>query len=144
MSKFLLNLRVQISKALVNSKNPIFNPKILFPIHFSLSAQLALPAHMAFFPASPTGLPSPQAEAFLAGPSGPCVDGVSVEMCFPFRFVPSKLVVFSLFSLCQVDPAYQSLLLPRAGQPQLCRHLHSPLPVAPSPRSASRDATSVP
>jgi hypothetical protein len=58
-------------------KNPIFNPKIIFPIHFSLSAQLALPANLAIGPASPTGLPSPQAKAFLAGPSGPCVDGVS-------------------------------------------------------------------
>jgi hypothetical protein len=31
MSKFLLNLLLQIFKALLNSKNPIFNSEILFP-----------------------------------------------------------------------------------------------------------------
>jgi hypothetical protein len=76
---------VQISKALVIQKSN-FNSKILFPIHFSLSAQLALPAHLAFGLDSPAGLPSSLAEAFLAGPSGPCVDGVSTEMRFPFWF----------------------------------------------------------
>jgi hypothetical protein len=101
-------------------KNPIFNSKILFPIHFLLSALLALPAHMAFGLASPAGLPSPQAEAFLTGPADPCVDGVSSEMCFPFWFTPSKLVTFSLFSLCQVDPSCQSLPLPRADLSQPC------------------------
>jgi hypothetical protein len=116
-------------------KNIIFNLKILFPIHFSLLAQLALPAHLAFGPTSPADLPSPQAEALIAGPSGPCVDGVSTEMCFPFRFTPSKLVVFSLFSLCQVDPACQSLLLPHDSRPRLRCHLHSPLPAVP-PRPA--------
>jgi hypothetical protein len=40
-------------------KNPIFYPKILLPIHFSLLAQLALPSHLAFGPVSPAGLPSP-------------------------------------------------------------------------------------
>jgi hypothetical protein len=40
-------------------KNPIFNPKIIFPIHFSLLAQLALLAYMAFGPAGPASLPSP-------------------------------------------------------------------------------------
>jgi hypothetical protein len=48
MSKFLLNILVQISKALVNSKNPIFNSEILFFFAFGL-ADLA--AHSAFGPA---------------------------------------------------------------------------------------------
>jgi hypothetical protein len=52
MSKFLLNLLVQISKALVNSKNPIFNSEILF---FAFGpADLA--AHSAIGPAGPAGL----------------------------------------------------------------------------------------
>jgi hypothetical protein len=60
MSKFLVNLLVQISKALVNSKNPIFNSEILF---FAFGpADLA--AHSAVGPANPAGLsPLPQAEA---------------------------------------------------------------------------------
>jgi hypothetical protein len=59
VSKFLLNLLVRIFKALVNLKIQFFYPKIILPIHFSLSAQLALPAHLAFLLANPTGLPSP-------------------------------------------------------------------------------------
>jgi hypothetical protein len=139
LEEFRKNLCVQIPpkslcanfQSLSKFKNPILNPKIFFPIHFSLSAQLALPAHLAFGPASPAGLPSLQAKAFLTGPSGPCVNGVSTEMCFPFRFAPSKLVAFSLLSLCQVDPTCQPLLLPYAGRPRPRRHLHSLLPVVP-------------
>jgi hypothetical protein len=52
MSKFLLNLLVQISKALVNSKNPNFNSEILF---FAFGpADLA--AHSPFGPAGSAGL----------------------------------------------------------------------------------------
>jgi hypothetical protein len=72
VSKFLQNLLVQISKSLVNSKkNLIFNPKFLFPIHFSLSAQLALSAHLAFGPASPAGLPSPAGRSLPHRPIWP-------------------------------------------------------------------------
>jgi hypothetical protein len=39
--------------------SPGRGPKIPLPIHFSLSTRLALSAHLAFGPASPTGLPSP-------------------------------------------------------------------------------------
>jgi hypothetical protein len=55
MSKFLLNLLLQISKALVNSKNPIFNSEILFP-DFG-PADLA--AHPASQPSQPTGRAAP-------------------------------------------------------------------------------------
>jgi hypothetical protein len=55
MSKFLLNHLLQISKALVNSKNPIFNSEILF-LDFD-SADLA--AHPASQPSQPTGRAAP-------------------------------------------------------------------------------------
>jgi hypothetical protein len=122
VSKFLLNLLVQISKALINSKKIQFlirNSFFLFTSHFRpswpywLTWPLAQPAPPASFP--------PQAEAILAGLSGPCVDGVSVEIRFSFRFAPSELVAFSLVSLCQVYPGCQLRLPPYAGQPRL-RH----------------------
>jgi hypothetical protein len=71
VSKFLLNHLERISKALANTKNPIFNPKILLPIHFSLSARLALLAHLAFGPASPAGLPSPAGRSLPHRPIRP-------------------------------------------------------------------------
>jgi hypothetical protein len=49
----------------------MFNPKILLPIHFSLSARLALPAHLAFGPASPVGLPSPTGQSLPCRPIWP-------------------------------------------------------------------------
>jgi hypothetical protein len=62
MSKFLLNLLVQISKALVNSKIQFLIQKFFF-FAFGLGN---LTAHSTFGPAGPTG-PSP-----LAGRSHPC------------------------------------------------------------------------
>jgi hypothetical protein len=103
-------------------KNLIFNPKILLPIHFSLSAWLALPAHLAFGPASPTSLPSPAGRSLPRRPIWSCVDGVSAEIHFPFWFVPSELVAFSLVSLCQVDPGCQLRLRPRTSWPRLHHH----------------------
>jgi hypothetical protein len=58
MSKFLLNLLVQISKALVNSKFQFLIQKFIF-LTFG-PADLA--AHSAFGPASPLASPLPQAE----------------------------------------------------------------------------------
>jgi hypothetical protein len=66
MSKSLLNFRVQISKALVNSKNPIFNSKI-FLLHFRPSYPYR-PTRPSAQP-SPLGPLLPQAEAKFAGPS---------------------------------------------------------------------------
>jgi hypothetical protein len=62
MSKLLLNLLVQISKALVNSKIQFLIQKIFFFV-FGLANPTA---HSAFGPASPAG-PSP-----LTGQSHPC------------------------------------------------------------------------
>jgi hypothetical protein len=101
MSKFLLNLLVQTSKALVNSKIQFFNSKFSF---------------LRFRPGQPCGplglwpsqLPlasmSPQAETSLAGPSSPRVGGVSAGVRFPFWFAPSELVA-SPSSLYQAGPS---------------------------------------
>jgi hypothetical protein len=65
MSKFLLNLPVQISKALINSKNQFLIQKSFF--HAFSPANLA--AHSASGTASPPAAPSPQAEIAPVGPS---------------------------------------------------------------------------
>jgi hypothetical protein len=72
MSKFLLNLLLPISKALVNSKNLIFNSEILF-LDFGPADFVA---HSASGPASPLVMPPPQAETVPAGPSSPRVGRV--------------------------------------------------------------------
>jgi hypothetical protein len=69
MLKFLLNLLLQISKALINSKIQFLIQKSFF-LAFG-PANLA--ARSASSPASPPVAPSPQAETVPAGPSSPRV-----------------------------------------------------------------------
>jgi hypothetical protein len=90
-------------------KNQIFNSEILF-FAFGL-ADLA--AHSAVGPAGPLAFLLLWAEFNLAGPASPRVDGVFVEVRFPFWFTPSELAA-SLSSLCQVGPG--------------CQFHHPPLP----------------
>jgi hypothetical protein len=119
MSKFLLNLLLQISKALVNSKIQLLIQKFFF-LTFG-PADLA--AHLAFGQASPlTSLP-PQAKTTLVGPPSPCVGRVFTEVRFPLWFASSELVA-SLSSLCQVGPSYQFRLPPALANH--CRYLPSP------------------
>jgi hypothetical protein len=80
MSKFLLNLVLQISKDLVNSK-------IQFLIHKSFFLAFGpanLAAHSASGPASPPAVPSPQAETVPAGPSSLRVGRVFMGNTFSF------------------------------------------------------------
>jgi hypothetical protein len=119
MSKFLLNLLVQISKALVNSKIQFLIQKFFF-LTFG-PADLA--AHSAIGPASPLAMLSLRAETTLASPPSPCVGRVFMEVRFPLWFVSSELVA-SLSSLCQVGPSYQFRLLPMPADH--CRFLLSP------------------
>jgi hypothetical protein len=107
MSKFLLNLLLQISKALVNSKIQFLIQKFFF-LTFG-PADLA--AHSAFGPASPLALLPPQAETTPAGPPSPHVGRVFTGIRFPFWFVPSELAT-SPTSLCQVGPSCQFHLPP--------------------------------
>jgi hypothetical protein len=114
MSKFLLNLLLEIFKALVNSKNPIFNSEILF-----LAFGAADPAaRSASGPASPSAVPSPQAKIIPAGPSSPRIGhGLRGKYVFPFGSrLPEPAA--SPSPLCQLGPTCQIHPLPRAGRPQ--------------------------
>jgi hypothetical protein len=89
MSKFLLNLLLQISKALVNSKIQFLIRKSFF-LAFSPTN---LAARSASGPASPPAAPSPQAETVPAGPSSPRVGLVFAGNTFSLsdHAFPSRL-----------------------------------------------------
>jgi hypothetical protein len=125
MSKFLLNLLLQISKALVNSKIQFLIQKSFF-LAFS-PANLA--AHSASGPASPPAVPSPQAKTVPAGPSGPCVGRVFAGICFPFRITPSRVGRLSLISLSTRPHLSDSHPSPRRPTP-----VGDPLRRCPAPR----------
>jgi hypothetical protein len=128
MSKFLLNLLVQICKALVNSKIQFLIQKFFFFVFGPTN----LTAHSAFGPPAPLAPLLSRAAATLAGPSSPCVGGVFAEIRFPFWFASSELVA-SLLSLCQVGPGCQLHLPPPPADH--CHFFSSP-PATPH-RSAS-------
>jgi hypothetical protein len=123
MSKFLLNLLVQISKALVNSKIQFLIQKFLF---FAFGpADLA--AHSALAQPAPLASLLSRAEFNLASPASPCVDGIFAKVRFPFWFAPSELAA-SFSSLCQVGSSCQFCLPP----PPVDRcHLFSSPPATP-------------
>jgi hypothetical protein len=116
MSKFLLNLLLQISKALVNSKIQFLIQKFFF-LTFGL-ADLA--AHPTFGPASPLASLPPQVKTAPAGPPSPRVGRVFTGIRFPFWFTPSELAA----SLCQVGSSCQFCLPPVPADH--CRFLPSP------------------
>jgi hypothetical protein len=95
MSKFLLNLLLQISKALVNSKIQFLIQKFFF-LTFD-PADLA--THSAFGPACPLASLPPQAETAPVGPPSPRVGRVFTGKRFPFWFVPFELAASPLVSL---------------------------------------------
>jgi hypothetical protein len=139
MSRFLLNLNLQISKALVNSKIQFLIQKFFF-LTFS-PADLA--AHSAFGPANPLASMPPQAETPLAGPSSPCVGGVSAGKYFSFSFVPSELAA-SASSLCQAGPSYQLRPSPPAARAHSRCHRFPATPRHPAPRLGCRRAVTTP
>jgi hypothetical protein len=104
MSKFLLNLLLQIFKALVNSKIQFLIRKFFF-LTFG-PADLA--AHLAFGPAGPRWPPFScrRKPTGRHKPLSPHIDSVFAEVRFPFWFVPSKLAASSS-SLCQAGPSCQ-------------------------------------
>jgi hypothetical protein len=107
MSKFLLNLLLQISKALINSKIQFLIQKS----YFLTFGPADVAAHSAFGPASPLASLPPQAETAPAGPPSPCIGRVFTEVHFPLWFASSELAA-SLSSLCQVGPSCQFRLPP--------------------------------
>jgi hypothetical protein len=78
MSKFLLNLLLQIFKALVNSKIQFLIQKSFF-LAFGLADPVA---RSVSCPASPPAAPSPRAEIVSADPSSPRVGRVFAENTF--------------------------------------------------------------
>jgi hypothetical protein len=95
MSKFLLNLLPQISKALVNSKIQFLIQKFLF----LLFGPADLVAHSAVGPAGPAGLsPVPQDVAHRPAQAAQPTHaiGVIVEVRFLLGFMSSVLDAFSL------------------------------------------------
>jgi hypothetical protein len=117
MSKFLLNLLIQISKALVNSK-------IQFLIHkffFLTFGPADLAAHPAFGPASTLASLPPQAKTAPAGPPSPRVGRVFTGIRFPFWFTHSELAASPSF-LCQAGPSCQLRPPPLVARAHPRRH----------------------
>jgi hypothetical protein len=104
MSKFLLNLLVQISKALVYSK-------IQFLFEKEFSSDFGPPG-----PASPVLAHfAPQVIVSTLSPFGPSSLGAIAKRCISFDFVHSCNDAFSLSRHCHVGPARQLHPLPNAG-----------------------------
>jgi hypothetical protein len=126
MSKFLLNLLLQISKALVNSKSNFYFENHFFSL---LSARptlrparpLAPPAHRPRHPRRPK-------PSRLAHPARMSIVS-SREIRFPFRFTPSRADRLSLVSL-STGPACQMCLPHRSGRPRLLSSIPSGPPRA--------------
>jgi hypothetical protein len=129
MSKFLLNLLPQISKALVNLKIQFLIQKFFF-LTFG-PADLA--AHPAFCPASPLASLPPKAETAPAGPPSLRVGRVFTGICFPFWFTPSELAA-SPSTLCQAGPGCQLRPPPLAARARLRRHRFPATERHPAPR----------
>jgi hypothetical protein len=141
MSKFLLNLLLQISKSLVNSKIQILIQKFFF-LTFGPTD---LVAHSAFGPASPLASLPPQAETAPVGLPSPRVGRVFTGIRFPFWLAPSELAASPLVSL--PSGAKLSALSPsRAGRPLPLSPVPSGHPAPPDlrPRDARRGIHSTP
>jgi hypothetical protein len=131
MSKFLLNLLVQIFKALVYSKI-----QFLFEKEFSSDFGPSGPAPLAL------SCYAPQAAGSPLGPS--CI-GVFAERRIPFDFAHSGRDI-SLSRHCHVGPACQLHPLPHAGRPLPLLLIASghPTPSGLQPRDAKRSLHSPP
>jgi hypothetical protein len=129
MSKFLLNLLVQIFKALIYSKI-----QFLFEKEFSSD----------FGPASPT-LASYALQA-IGSPLGPSRVGVFAERRILFDFTHSGRDAFSISRHCHVGPACHLHPVPHAGRPLPLLLIASghPAPLGLQPWDAKRGLHSPP
>jgi hypothetical protein len=106
MSKFPLNLLVQISKVLIYSKF-----QFLFKKEFSSDFGPSGPAPPALARYAPQAAGSP------LGSLGPSRVGVFAERRIPFDFAHSGRDTFSLSRHCHVGPVCQLHPLPHTGRP---------------------------
>jgi hypothetical protein len=99
MSKFLPNLLLQISQALVNSKSNFYSKRIL-PPNSAHSAQLACPLPRPW-PAGRPNPPWPKPPSPLGLSAGQPAHAFSVfyRRRFPLRFMPSRAGRLPLISL---------------------------------------------
>jgi hypothetical protein len=128
MSKFLLNLLLQISKALVNSKIQFLIRKFFFLISawptLRPTRPLAQPAHWPRRPSRPK--PSRPAHPACASVTS------SREICLLFWFAPSEPAA-SPTSLCQPGPSCQFHPPPLATRARPHRHPSPAIERCPAP-----------
>jgi hypothetical protein len=124
MSKFLPNLLLRISKALVNSKIQFLIQKFSF-LTFGPADLVAQPARWPHCPCRPKPTP--------IGPPSPCVGRVFTGIRFPFWFAPSELAT-SPSSLCQPDPDCQLRPSHPAARARPRRHRFPATPRRPALR----------
>jgi hypothetical protein len=133
MSKFLLNLLLQISKALVNSKIQFLIQKFIFP-DFQPGR---LRGPLGLWPSQPTGRTAPRRPKAPSRPVQPaCRSRLHGKYDFLFR---SRLPEPAASSLCRhhAGPACQLHRLHRAGRP---RSGFSPRRRSPAPLPRASDA----
>jgi hypothetical protein len=128
MSKFLLNLLPQISKALVNSKIQFLIRKFLFP-YFRPGRPCG---PLGLWPASPLVAPPPQAETIPADPPSCASVAPSWEIRLPFWFAPSEPAA-SPSSICQLGPSCQLHPPPPTARARPRHHRSSATERRPAP-----------
>jgi hypothetical protein len=129
MSKFLLNILLQISKALVNSKIQFLIQKFFFLISAQSTMRPTRPlAHLAHWPHRPRrpkpSRPTHPARTLVAS---------SRKICLPFWFTPFEPAA-SPTSLCQPGPSCHFHPPPPAARARPCRHRSLATEHCPAPR----------
>jgi hypothetical protein len=145
MSKFLLNLLVQISKPLVYSKKSNFIQKRIFPDTFGPSGLSAQPRPILFFSFQLDAPPLPSGPRPLDWPSRPTRWWRPAELPPPPQEDASSRAAFALSSRPaeRWTPALIPHVRPARARPR--RHHLPPLPAPPSPTSdATRAFTTTP
>jgi hypothetical protein len=99
MSKFLLNLHLQISQALVNSKSNFYSKRILLPNSAQPACPLPRPWPAGWPKPSNPPRPKPLSPLGLSAARPAHAFGVFYRRRFPLRFTPSRAGRLPLVSL---------------------------------------------
>jgi hypothetical protein len=136
MSKFHLNLLVQISKVYIQKSN--FIQKRIFPIPSGPSSLSAQPRPILFFSFQPVAPPLPTGPQPLGQHSRPARRWRPAKLPPPPQEDASSRAAFALSS--RLADRWTPPIIPhlRPARARLCRHHLPPLPAPPSPTS---DAT---